>query len=374
MADALNLCLNLGKLNAFDSGSPSFTNFTIDGTTDECAFAFSAEDPITITRVGFRVNAVTGTPGTLTISLQALGPTTGEPDGTILGGGSPASVAVNAATLTAGQFNWVTLNNSYTCTRAQDLAIKLDPTAGTWDASNSIAVSLAVAGWNQRSGIPYPLQAPSGTYARVSGYPIYGYGSTTRVYGYPYETITNTSYDSGTTPDELGICFTLPAAWGATYKVKGCRVIIGKPASSGQTLIMTLYDSDGTTALQTVTRDSEFFGTTTGGSGYRLCEWFFDESSLSTLNFGTEYFLCFAPQTASGDINIPDFGLRQAADMQAFPLGENCFLVSKTDGAAPADLATRRLYIELFLDDITEPSGGAGGIMTHPGMSGGMRG
>lgn len=373
MADALKLALNLGKINAFDSGTPTFTNFTIDGTTDECAIAFAAEENITITRVGFRVNAVTGTPGTLTVSLQALGGTTGEPSGTILGGGSPASVAVNAATLTASQFNWVTLDNSYACARGEFLSIKLDPTSGTWDGSNSIAVSIAVAGWNGRPGIPYGLQAPSGTYARVAGYPIYGYGSSTEAYGYPYETTTNTNYDSGTTPDELGICFTLPAAWGSTFKVNGVRVLMGKPASTGQTLIMSLYDSDGTTALQTVTIDSEFFGTTSGGSGYRLCEWYFDEATLSTLNFGTEYFICFQPQTASGDINIPDFGLRQAADMQAFPLGENCFLVSKTDGAAPSDLATRRLFIELILDDITEPSAG-GGLITHPGMAGGMRG
>lgn len=360
MADALNMTLNLGKLTYSDQGTVGFANFTIDGSTDEAALCFQAEDPITITRLGFRVNTITGTPGTLTISLQAIDTASFNPSGTILGGGSPASVAVSAAGLTPGAFNWVTLDNSYTCTRGQALAIKIDPTSGTWDASNSIVVGISVSGFGTRPGIPYALQAPSGAYAAVTGYPVYGYSSSSRVYGYPVSSVDNTAYDSGTTPDEVGMAFTVPTDFWSTYKIKGVRLLLSRPGATGQTTLCRLYS--GTTVLHEATIDSEHYGTGTTGSGYRLCEWFFPESSLSPLSAGSVYRIVITPQGTSGDISVPGFTFANATDMQAMPLGENAYATSRVDAGSFSDTTTKRYYMELFFDDITAPSGGGGSV------------
>jgi hypothetical protein len=356
MADALKTTINLSKILYNDAGALGFTNFTIDGTTDEAALVFQTEDAATITKVGFRVATITGTPGDLTISLQSLGATTGDPAG-LLGS---ASVTIAATSLVAGQFNWVTLDASYAAGRGEFMAIKIDPTAGTWGASDLVVLSLALTGYNGRAGMPYASQAPSGVYARVAGYPIFAYGTASKVYGHPIDAVANTTYDSGTTPDELGMVFTLPAGWGATYKIKGVRILIGRPVNTGQSWILTLYS--GTTALQTVTVDSEFYGTTSAGSGYRLYELFFDETSLTALDFGSAYRLAIAPQGANGDVTIPEFSVRSAADMQAFPLEESAYYAGRVDaGAWSNDVTTKRIFMEIFVDDITEPSGGGGG-------------
>ncbi len=76
------------------------------------------------------------------------------------------------------------------------------------------------------------------------------------------------------------------------------------------------------------------------------------------------------PSGASGDVTIADFGLRQASDMQAFPLGENCFLATKVDNGTPSETTTKRPFVGLILDDITEPSGGGGGSATAHGVVG----
>jgi hypothetical protein len=254
------------------------------------------------------------------------------------------------------------------------MAIKLDPTAGTWDGSNSLSVSISVLGFGIRTGTPYTLQAPSGTYSRVTGYPVFGVRSTTDTFGFPVETLTNTVIDSGTTPDEMGFAFTLPSGWGATYTVKGLIILVAKPTNSAQTFDIVLYSSDGTTVLQSVTYDSEYFGTASGAASFRTCEFYFDEVSLSSLSFGTKYYITIKPSGTSGDITFHDFSVRQSSDMQAFPLGESCFLATKVDGGSPSETTTRRPYVGLIFDDITEPSGGAGGLLTHSGMAGGLVG
>jgi hypothetical protein len=368
MADALKLRLDLFKYLHADA-APTFTNFTIDGTTDECGIAFMVEKAMTITQVGIRINTITGTPGELTISLNELTNTDGYPSATILGGGSPASVAIASpsASFTAGQVYWATLANSYAATAGQMMALKVDPTAGTWDASNSIAVTVALAGFGTRQGIPYAVQAPSGTYARVSGYPVYGVRSTTDTQGLPIEALNSTTCDSATNPNQAGFAFTLPSGWSDTYKLRGLIMLLSKPAAANQSFEIVLYSSDGVTELQTVTHDSEYFGTTSVNATYRTCEFFFDESTLSTLTFGTKYYIFIRPNASTGDIIINDFGVRQATDLQALPLGENCFFATKVDTAtAPVETTTRRPYVGLILDDITEPTAGGGGLAANP--------
>ena len=375
MADALKARLDLFKYLGMDN-TVSFTSFTLDGTTDACGAVFQVEKAMVITQVGFRVNTITGVPGELTVSLQSLD-ASGYPSGTILGGGSPASVAIASpsASFTAAEIYWATLSNTYSAVAGEMMAMVLDPTAGTWaTGTEQLTISVVVIGFGvQRPGTPYGVQCPSGTWARVNGYPVYGITSGTDTQGLPLEDLNANTIDSGTAINQYGFAFTLPAGWSSTFKLRGVIWALAKQQTATQTFDVVLYDSDGTTELQVMNYNSEHHGTTATGATYRNCDLFFDETTLSTLTFGTKYYIFIRPLTTSGDLNFNDFGYRRAADLQALPLGENCFLCSKaTTATAPVELTTRRPLVGLIFDDITEPTGGAGGMIVHPGMNGRM--
>jgi hypothetical protein len=92
----------------------------------------------------------------------------------------------------------------------------------------------------------------------------------------------------------------------------------------------------------------------------RVLGFYFDESTLSTLNFGSTYYLLFEPQTAN---NVTLRGLTvsgTAADWDAWPGGQN-FAYGTWSANVFTPAATQRLFCDLILADWTEPTGGGGG-------------
>jgi hypothetical protein len=132
-------------------GSVSFTNFTINssaGTADIVVWCFQADTTDAITDLGFRYGARTGTPPTYRISLQGASTSGIGPDGTVLGGGSPASQTFTppADTSINGLWQWKTLANSYTPTRGQFLCSVIEYSSGTIDGSNNSSFTKEAAG------------------------------------------------------------------------------------------------------------------------------------------------------------------------------------------------------------------------------------
>src|SRR5438105_4685448 len=108
MADAKYLLINPG----YQVGSSYVpTSFALDQTTDQIEYIFQAAEAITITRLGFRYGTRTGTPPTYQVSLQGVDGT-GVPDGTVKGGGSPASATFTppADATWDATWRWVTLS------------------------------------------------------------------------------------------------------------------------------------------------------------------------------------------------------------------------------------------------------------------------
>lgn len=108
----------------------------LDATTDEYAIIMRVQKDMTVDQVALRVDTLSGAP-TYQVSIQGVDAATGDPDGTIKGGASPASA--NWAPIATG-LQWITLDNSVALTAEEIISVVVeDGTSGTNpDASNYI--------------------------------------------------------------------------------------------------------------------------------------------------------------------------------------------------------------------------------------------
>lgn len=361
---------NLGVLCA----APFFTNFTLNQTTDALEFVLQTEDNVTITKLGIRVGTITGTTPTYRVSIQGLD-ASGNPDGTVKGGASPASATFSPSGLgwSNNTWHWVTLSNSYASGAGEFIAIVIDYSSGTVDGSNNASFSQHISP-GISYGLPYSIQNDAGSRTRSASSIAVAYASSTTAYGFPILTTVATVFNSGTgTADEYGIKFSLPAAWGDTYQILGVR-FEANPVAAGSTVIglyggtdATAANSTGatteTTSFQTVTLDHDHFQ----AAGARYAIAYFDESTLTTLYYGATYRISIQPQNTN-NITIYGITVDAASDLDAYPLGQNCSGTRRLDAGNWTDLGTTRYGIELILADITEPAAGGGsGPLVGPG-------
>lgn len=328
----------------------------IDASTDQVEFIFASETTDAITHLGVRVSAVTSPP-VLIISLQGVD-ASGVPDGTIKGGGSPASATFTPA---AG-WTWVALANSYTPTnRGEVLAIVVAYSSGTVGASNTATLYLGYSGINWK--FPYAIGNNAGARTlSTTGWPVFGYRTASARYGTPVVAPATVAYNSGTgTADEYGMKFTVPTSLCYSYKIRGIRAF--NVWAAGGTSIVILYsgtttaasDSTGatseTTKQQTVTYDHDHVVAVSGGPTYI----FFDEASLVTLYAGATYRLTIQPQTANST-TAQYIDVAETSDWQAYRHGEDVGQSTRlNDSGNFTDNTLRRLVMELILDDITQP-------------------
>lgn len=352
MADAL--LLNFGSPVPRATGGFGVTNMSLDQTTDALEVIFQAREAATITRLGVRLASITGTTPTYRISLQGVD-ASGNPDGTVKGGGSPASATFSPSSLgwAAGSWNWITLDNSFAIARGDFLSLVVDYSSGTVDGSNFAALSGA-SGFATAYGLPYWILNNAGSRSRQNSIALFGYGSSSKAYGFPCNGGTSQSISTTT---EAALKFTVPSGWSSTMTVVGLRVLVGA-ITAARTVNITLYDGGGagdTTALQTVAWDSDAFQ---GAGASRIGEFYFDETTLSTLTVGNTYRLALAC-TGAGTNNIGLATVAAVDDWDAWPGGQNCLLSTRTGGDW-TDVATSRPLIEAIFADLTA-SGGASG-------------
>lgn len=363
MANAYGL--RIGPQLPWYQGAPTFSTFTLNQSTDAVEWIFDAVEPATITRLGFRYGTRTGTPPTYRISLLGVD-AAGNPDYADVR--ATATITPPASTAWDNTWQWVNLAASYGVTRGQSLAIAVYHESGTIDASNcsSFVTTLSAAGGTGSMQRPYSISNDAGARTRSVAPPCYGYGSSTLAYGRPAQSSSLTTLQVGTTPDEWGVKFSLPA-WGSTYQVAGVRVVcVPQISAAGASLRLQLYDTDGTTVLQAVTVDTNL-GSSNGLDGsYR---YLFDEATLATLQFGSTYRIGLRADTANNQ-SFRSLTFAAAADKAAWPLGETWDQCTRTDDGAWTDTATALPMIDVLLADI---SGGGGGYRPS-NWSGGFRG
>ena len=341
-------------LSPFQAPGASFSisTFTVDAATDMLAWIVSAEATDTITRLGCNASAIESPP-TYKISIQGVSTSAaGTPDGTIKGGGSPAS----ATFVPTVGFDWITLDNSYNVTQGEMIAIVIEYESGTIGASNDAAFALAqiTSGFNRGAPLTTTSTDTGSTWTpstnNVSGE---AYGGSSTVYGKPAEDVDDIADDTGTADGILANKFVLPVGMATSVSCVGIEGLSGF-ASATETFKFGIYDSTGhvTPLAETPTLvDEEINGDST-----RVSELYF--SNAATLIPGTTYYAGI--RRVTGNARVNHWTVAEAADMAAFPLGINCHK-SEWDGTDTwTDTDTIRIPgFNLIIRDITEPAGSA---------------
>jgi hypothetical protein len=334
--------------------NPAISAFSFPGnTTDSVAVIFQVPDDagansVTITRLGYFLSAVTGTSPVMRLSLQSVD-ASGNPSGTPLGGGSPASVTLTPSG--SATFAWFNLANSYTANRGDWLAWVFDYSSGTINASNRPIVGTHVSSINNQH--PYSIRVSAGTPDRSAGaasMPIWGFGSAGKAFGFPLQSVTNTAFSSSSTPNERALRFLLSQNACSSYKVVGVRYL-GTAAAAGNSTKIILYD--GTTVLQTLTWDSDYVA----GLNVRPMCLYFQDATLATLAAGKEYRIGIQPQNTTNAMSMVQFDFASNADMEALPGGLDWYLSTRSGGAW-TDVPASRPWMTLILGDVTAPSPG----------------
>lgn len=348
------------------------TNFTLDGASDKAAWLFQMEKAALISEVGVVVSSVTGTSPTYKIGLQGVD-TAGDPDGTYLNDGGGEASATSAAWSGTLAMNNVTLTNDYSATRGQLMALVMEYSSGTIDASNNVAVRLGTswpganantfpktqdntgAGWNENT-----LRQPQWRLADAGG----------AVYGNPLEFIASQTIAAN---NEYGMRFKLDAADVSAFTVRGVRFSGGYSVSDN--LALSLWDTS-----RNLLQQVEIDGSVQANSGAsRENIIYFDEATLSSLAGDTEYFVGIHGQ--SNNLFLEYVNVNAAADLDTLvgSMGSDWYLVNRgvtylqgSGGGAFTTTLTRCPLMQLLIEDWTAPT--AGGLAKLVGPGGGLVG
>lgn len=169
-------------------------------------------------------------------------------------------------------------------------------------------------------------------------------------------------YNSGTAITEKGLYFSFPGP----VSVSGFWIIV-KPASSAATFTVNLYDGDGTTVLASATPSPVNIE---NSAGMMYIKGLF--SSAVNLAKNTNYRLT-VQATSTNNISITELTVTNANMLEMLSGSTNFIETIKTSGAW-GQTTTVRPFMGLILSAIDDATGGAaGGMIVHPGMSGGFR-
>lgn len=335
---------------------PGYTStvLVIDAADEKVAFIFQVPATGNITAIEWRTATVT-TGTTLDIRLETVDATTGNPTGTLQGTNTNGSQVV----ADANDNVWfsTTLTASASVTKGDFLAIVIvNPSAsfGNMQISAWNDGSLyfpyndlyAAAAWTKGQQQPIMALSYGGTYYSVAG-------------AFPYSALNTIIYNTGSAADEIALKFKLPMP---------SRVIGGWAwVDIDANLDIVLYDSNGSTALASVSIDTDLRVSVNSSIHY------FEFSSSVNLSKDVYYYLSIKPTTVTS-ITLSYFAVSAVAVMDACVGGQNAHYASRADAGAWTAVTTQRPFVSILLDAFDDGVGGSGGILVNPGLTGGMNG
>lgn len=369
MADVLSQ--RFGAVDfGFATGTPTFSNHTVDASTEGIAVCLQASDANAITHIGFRYGVRSGTPPTFIIGLESPSATTGFPDGTYLGGGTPASATFTppADGTWDSTWQWIALDNAYTPTVGQFLMPTIRYSSGTIDGSNNVTLTSHMTGilGAGNMNFPYALRNTSGTWAFQTGHPVIGLRTASSRYGRTVQSM-YTTRSASTVGHRQAMEFSVPSGTCTSFTIRGVRFNASLASVVGKNPVLGLWSAS--TALQTITLDTDVIAANPVSTG-TFSEFYFDESSLSTLTPGTTYYLGVEVADAvSGGVVLSSFVVASADDMVCFPGGADWRLAT-FDGSSWTSVTTTRPVMEFILGDVTGGSGGGAATLINGGLVG----
>lgn len=344
----------------------------IQAINDYCACVRQAEEAATITKIGFYHDVRTGTPGTIRLGIQSVN-TSGDPSGTWLGYTDYSATAGNFPNFNNLNFS-ITSVGTASVTRGQLYAIVMLAQSGTWDASNNIQFGTTFTGVGQYvttfPTIRALIAGAASNNAGASSQPLIYCESSTATYGNSCGGPSNiAAWNANATPDEIGIKFSLESSWTTSFNVLGIQGILGV-TNSAATGTLKLYDNAGTLLQSKSFTSTEILaGTTTAG----LRTLYFDTTTLSNLTPGSTYRVTIEATAASlGFTSVIENNYPNNVVARSFVGAGTYIRTERANAGAWTDTDTKCPAWKLIISAATGSTGG--GLIVHPGMSGGMRG
>lgn len=332
-------------IQTISAGSANGT--TLDAAGEYVAHVYQATEAMTISHVGFRPNAVTGSP-TADVRIETVG-TDGLPSGTLFG----TDTNIVTGTLTTA---WAlhALTASASITKGQFFAVKFAYNSGTSFNVSQFASAVTVA----RSGSFYSVvNTGAATKADflANKHAVLG-SSTTTFYAMPgmlpsSGNSENVDFNSGSANTRYGLRFKIPFK----ARFRGARF-----ASTLQGDFDLLLHNDAGTLLGGISVDGDHYydDSTDGGPGPIIID---DDVTLEK----DTWYRCTVAATTVTDQEVQVIVMPSADYISGTPWGANAHLTT-WNGSAWSDTATEKVpHMTIVLDQIDDGTGsGSGGSFT----------
>lgn len=336
---------------AANGQAPTIATFALDASGEKLAYIVTIWKPGILHKVYFRT-ATVATGDTLKVSFQDVDLATGDPDGTpdqyrtIVVGSGDDNMALQTGILSSdGTDN----GTKRTVAAGERLAIVFE--FDSFVAGNMLLTGRSAAPGPGSSGQIYCSHFTA-AWSKVATLPLVALEYSDGSYGpIPYvdpsvSGLAAEVFASDDTPDERGLIFQAPFA----AKVLGFWANVDIDADAD----VVLYDSDGSTALETYRLDSNVRAVT------HSLPYHVPITTERTLTKNTNYRLTLKPSSTS-DVGLMVGNVPAAAVMDAYSGGQQCHYTARTDGGAWAETTTKRPFMGVILSALDDGTGSGGG-------------
>lgn len=301
---------SVGSITVYSSAQ---SGQALNDADNAAAWSFCIPADGIITDVGIYLTAENGTSPAYNVGITTLD-SSGRPTQTAYGGS-----AITSAQWTSTGWKWVTLSTPATAAAGDFAAVHVYPTASVPDGSNNISVlcnSVIVP-----SGDGCALSYTTGWLAQAGAPAMAIKYDTGVIRGLALASNTlNVNIRAGTTPDEAGCLFQVPAA----MTVFGVRFYaLSSGWGSAATAEVILYNSSGTALATATISDKDFVDDNNSVNVY------FDAVNLSA---NTDYRIAIKPGVdTNGNVYTPVWTFESTAALAAVPEGSRWQYTSRAD-------------------------------------------
>lgn len=224
-------------------------------------------------------------------------------------------------------------------------------------ASDSININTMASTTNNIAGGHYVLNGTTGTYTKASNVlPVVALKYNDGTYAKfhfpigPWSALTNTAFNSSSSPDEYAMRLQVPIQ---------CQAIgVWVRADIDNDVDVVLYDS-GSTAQRTVSLDKDNQSAAVG----QIRIYYFDAITISA---NTTYRIALKPSSTS-NVTVMRCTIPSNSYLAALPSGSEWYESTRTDAGAWTDTDTNIPMMGLVINGYEATAGGSGGSFTFVG-------
>lgn len=336
------------------SGNTPYTSLLMDASAEKVGYVFRVPKSGTLRTVAFRTGTVTAA-DTLLVSFQDVSAANGNPDGTpdeyrTIASGSVASdtwletgiISSDGTdtgtkrTVTAGDLLAIVIEFNSFVAGNLNIASGFASTSRYHLTGQNYVLHFTASWAKQAAQLPnFALKYDDGSYAYIP-------------HSYAASNASSTAYASNNvTQDEIALKFRVPFA----CAIRGVWVG-GLTLASSADADIVLYDSDGSTALKTVSLDTDI------KAAFPM-PFYVPFSSNQTLVKDTDYRISVKPTTTT-DITLYWFEVAAAAVMDQISGGQNLHWSHRVDAGSWTDVTTKRIFAGIEIASLDDGAGSGG--------------